>query len=296
MAELLDGKKVSEGLLASLTDQLEGLEGKVARLPKLAVVLVGEDPASQVYVKKKAQTARKIGLLSEVHTYDARIPQEDLRREIQRLNADDSVHAILVQLPLPRHINALEILSLVAPEKDVDGFHPMNLGKLLMGQLPDALPCTPAGIIALLDAYQVPFEGKHAVVVGRSNIVGKPVGMLLLHRNATVTYCHSKTQNLSEVTRSADILIAAVGVPQLIKGQDVKPGAVVVDVGINRTADGKLVGDVDFASVQEKAAYITPVPGGVGPMTIATLMRNTMALYQKQMERQGLAAASVSHG
>lgn len=280
--QLLDGKLTSQSLLDGIAGEIQALDHGRVILPKLTVVLMGEDPASQIYVRKKAQTARKLGLLSEVVLLAADASEAELRREIQRLNLDETVHGILVQLPLPKHIDTLGILSLVAPEKDVDGFNPVNLGRLLMGQLPDALPCTPSGIMTLLDAYNIPIAGKRAVVVGRSNIVGKPVGLLLLHRNATVTVCHSHTRDLPAVVREADILIAAAGVPEMITGDFVSPGVVVVDVGINRL-DGKIVGDVHFDSVAPKASYITPVPGGVGPMTIATLMANTLALYRKSL-------------
>jgi methylenetetrahydrofolate dehydrogenase (NADP+)/methenyltetrahydrofolate cyclohydrolase len=277
--QLLDGKQTSQQVLARLAEEVKAFPPG-ARLPKLTVMLVGEDPASQIYVKKKAQTAQKLGLLSEVLTYGAEVSEARLCDDLDRLNADETVDGILIQLPLPRHLDSLGILSRVSPEKDVDGFHPVNLGKLLMGQLPTALPCTPAGIMKLLEAYQIPLAGRRAVVVGRSNIVGKPVGLLLLQQNATVTYCHSKTQDLAAVTREADILVAATGVPEMITGEMVSPGVVVVDVGINRVEKG-LVGDVHFESVAPKASFITPVPGGVGPMTIATLMSNTVALYKQ---------------
>lgn len=277
--QLLDGKQTSQKVLACLAEEIKALP-QGARQPKLTVMLVGEDPASQIYVKKKAQTAQKLGLLSEVLIYASDVSEARLRDDLDRLNADEAVDGILIQLPLPRHLDSLGILSCVSPEKDVDGFHPVNLGKLLMGQLPQALPCTPAGIMTLLESYQIPLAGKRAVVVGRSNIVGKPVGLLLLQQNATVTYCHSKTQDLAAVTREADILVAATGVPEMITGDMVSPGVVVVDVGINRVEKG-IVGDVHFESVAPKASFITPVPGGVGPMTIATLMSNTVALYRQ---------------
>ena len=235
---------------------------------------------------KKAKTAQEIGMAGEVKTFSATVEENELRRELLRLNADESVHAILVQLPLPKHLDTLSILSLISPEKDVDGLHPVNLGRLLTGQKPFATPCTPTGIMTMLKHYEIPISGQHAVIVGRSTIVGKPMGLLLLAESATVSYCHSKTQNLREMTRSADILIAAAGVPRLITGEDVSKNTVVIDVGINRLPDtdpikpGKLCGDVDFESVAPLASHITPVPGGVGPMTIATLMENTLGLYQ----------------
>lgn len=281
---LLDGKLTSQNLLASLTDELGVLKAQGAQLPKLVVVLVGDDPASQVYVGKKAKTAQKIGMLSELQTYPATTSEAELLGIIARLNQDASVHGILVQLPLPRQIDTLKVISAIDPRKDVDGLHPLNMGLLMSGDPSACKPCTPAGVMTLLKAYNVPLAGKNAVVLGRSNIVGKPMGLLLLQENATVTYCHSKTVDLPSVTRQADILVAAVGIPNLVTAEYVKPGAAVIDVGINRL-DGKLVGDVDFASVSGKAGFITPVPGGVGPMTIATLMANTLFLYRQAQKR-----------
>ncbi len=281
-SQILDGKLVSQQLTASLSEELKVLSGSQAVLPKLVVVLVGDDPASQVYVGKKAKMAQRIGMLSEVLTYPASTSQQELVAVIQKLNTDPTVHGILVQLPLPRQINTLDIITTVDPKKDVDGLHPLNLGLLMTGDPSACKPCTPAGVITLLKAYKVAMAGKHAVVLGRSNIVGKPMGMLLLQENATVSYCHSKTEDLPSLTRQADILVAAVGVPNMVTADFIKPGAVVVDVGINRL-DGKLVGDVDFESVAGKAGFITPVPGGVGPMTIATLMANTLALYKRSL-------------
>ncbi|MGE0199946.1 MAG: bifunctional methylenetetrahydrofolate dehydrogenase/methenyltetrahydrofolate cyclohydrolase FolD [Candidatus Melainabacteria bacterium] len=280
---LLDGKQMSGVLLASLTDDIAGLKQQTGVTPRLVVILVGEDPASQVYVNKKAKVARSIGMASDVIVLPADIPAEVLQGQIAELNADATVHGILVQLPLPRHLNSLAILSGIDPAKDVDGLHPMNMGKLLAG-MPDAVePCTPRGMMTMLHLNKVPVAGKHAVVVGRSNIVGKPIALMLLRENATVTVCHSRTQNLPEVTRQADILVAAVGIPRFITGDHVKAGVVVLDVGINRV-DGKLVGDVDAQSVSAKAALLTPVPGGVGPMTIATLMENTLLQYRRALK------------
>lgn len=279
--KILDGKRVAAERLDVLSRDIAAICARGQIPPKLVVVLVGTDPASQVYVRNKAKKAVAIGMLSEVLTFEESLTPKELQGTIQRLNEDSSVHGILIQLPLPRQFNTLEVLSWVEPEKDVDGFHPVNMGRLLSGDLPPALPCTPAGILTLLKTYKVPIAGKHAVVVGRSNIVGKPVGLLLLQENATVTYCHSKTKNLGEMLCQADILVAAIGIPEMITADHVKPGVVVVDVGINRASDGKLVGDVAFEAVSPKASLITPVPGGVGPMTIATLMENTVRLYQK---------------
>lgn len=278
-AQILDGKHVSQTLLNSIRSEMARikLEQPQPVLPKLVVILVGENPASQVYVNRKAAVAHDLGLLSEVILLPETVSQSELMKTLEGLNADPGVHAILVQLPLPKHLNTLAVLSAVDPRKDVDGFHPVNLGRLLAGDMPVALPCTPAGIMMLLRHYDIPLEGRHAVIIGRSNIVGKPVGLLLLQEHATVTFCHSRTKDLRRHLMEADILVAAVGIPRMIT--EVKAGAVVVDVGINRLPDGKLVGDVDYDAVYHHAAYITPVPGGVGPMTIATLMSNTLALY-----------------
>jgi methylenetetrahydrofolate dehydrogenase (NADP+)/methenyltetrahydrofolate cyclohydrolase len=258
--------------------------------PQLVVVLVGENPASLVYVNKKAKVAAQLGMASRVLRLPAGETDEArLFAALDTLNADPTVHGILVQMPLPAPLDAQRVLARVAPEKDVDGFHPVNMGRLMAGDLPVALPCTPAGILRLLADYHIPLAGRHAVVVGRSNIVGKPLALLLLHAHATVTVCHSQTQALDTLTRQADILVAAIGKPQWIGPGHVKPGAVVVDVGINRLppapgqTKGPLVGDVDFEAVSQVASALTPVPGGVGPMTIGTLMENTLALYLHQM-------------
>lgn len=280
---ILDGKLTSQNLLNSLADELGVLRDKGAQLPKLVVVLVGDDPASQVYVNKKAKTAQKIGMLSELKVYPASTTQAELLSVIAELNQDASVHGILVQLPLPRQIDTLAVITAIDPRKDVDGLHPLNMGLLMSGDPSACKPCTPAGVMTMLKAYNVPLAGKNAVVLGRSNIVGKPMGMLLLQENATVTYCHSKTANLAAVCREADILVAAVGVPNLVTADFIKPGAAVIDVGINRV-DGKLVGDVEFESASRTAGFITPVPGGVGPMTIATLMANTLFLYRQSQK------------
>jgi methylenetetrahydrofolate dehydrogenase (NADP+) / methenyltetrahydrofolate cyclohydrolase len=288
MAQILNGKEVGDRVLSELAVELQKISTSSDLLPKLVVVLVGDDAASQVYVNKKAKTAKSIGMASEVLVFPADTSQTTLLAEIQRLNKDTTVHGILIQLPLPKHLNSLEVLSAIDPTKDVDGLHPFSMGRLLVGDLENTnLPCTPSGIMTLLKAYNVPIAGKHAVVLGRSNIVGKPIGLLLLQENATVTYCHSKTPDLDSWIAKADILIAAVGIPKMVKGSSLKPGVVVVDVGINRL-EGKLVGDVDYDSALEKASYITPVPGGVGPMTIATLMQNTLNCYQKSQKKSAL--------
>lgn len=276
MTILIKGKELSEKIVASIAEEVKNYEKK----PGLTVIIVGENPASKVYVNKKKKTAEEAGFNSTIIELPEDVSQQELERHIDELNNDDSVDAILVQLPLPKHINTYDILERIKPEKDVDGFHPVNVGKLVIGLKPLAISCTPYGIIKLLEENKIEIEGKNAVIIGRSNIVGKPMASLLLNRNATVTVCHSKTTSLRRVCMQADILIAAVGREKFVKADWVKPGAVVIDVGINRTEEGKLVGDVDFEEVSKKAGYITPVPGGVGPMTIAMLLSNTLELYK----------------
>ncbi|EKE03792.1 MAG: hypothetical protein ACD_20C00150G0005 [uncultured bacterium] len=278
MATLINGKEVAQKIRQKIKAEVSDFEVK----PSLVVIIVGNNPASKVYVGMKEKAAQEVGIDSTTIRLDESISQQELENKIEELNQDKSVNAILVQLPLPRHINTDAIIQKIDPQKDVDGFHPVNMGKLITGITPYAVPCTPAGVMKLLEEYNIDIESKNAVVVGRSNIVGKPISILLLDKNATVTICHSRTKNLKEVTAQADILIAAVGKPELIKGDFVKEGAVVIDVGVNRTAEGQLVGDVDFKEVEPKASYITPVPGGVGPMTIAMLLSNTLNLYKKQ--------------
>jgi methylenetetrahydrofolate dehydrogenase (NADP+)/methenyltetrahydrofolate cyclohydrolase len=277
-AKIIDGKQVAAELRQRLKEEVAELARK-GITPGLATVLVGEDPASQVYVRMKEKACGEIGIMSRGLRPPADIPQDELIAQLEELNRDPAIHGILVQLPLPKHLNTAEVLGHVSPEKDVDGFHPLNLGKLLSAkywdELPKFVPCTPAGVIKLIDSTGVEIEGKQAVVVGRSIIVGKPVAMLLLARQATVTMCHSRTRDLGAVTREADILVVAAGVPRLIKGEMIKPGAVVIDVGVNRLEEG-LVGDVDFEQAKEVAGYLTPVPGGVGPMTITMLLANTV--------------------
>ena len=273
-AQLIDGKVVAKAVKEEVRSRVEALKARGIR-PGLATVLVGDDPASHVYVKNKQRTCEELGMHSVGHNLPATTSEADLLALIDRLNRDPAIHGILVQLPLPKPLRSEPILYAVSPDKDVDGLHPVNIGKLTMGE-PRFVPCTPAGVMAMLDYYKLPIEGKSAVVVGRSNLVGKPAAMLLLHRHATVTICHSKTPDLAAVCRRADILVAAMGKARFIRGEMVKEGAVVIDVGINRQPDGKLVGDVDFEAVAARASWITPVPGGVGPMTIAMLMQNTM--------------------
>lgn len=278
---LIDGKKVSAEIRNRLMQETAELKNKTDRVPGLATVLVGEDPASAVYVRNKNKICTEIGFQSFEQNLPAGTTGTQLLDIIKKLNENDEVNGILVQLPLPDHIDSENILLSIDPKKDVDGFHPINVGKLVIGNSL-LTPCTPTGIIALLDYYGIDIVGKHAVVLGRSNIVGKPVAHLLLQRHATVTICHSKTTNLKQVTSQADILIAAVGRPHFVNSDMVKEGAVVIDVGINRV-DGKLTGDVDFDPVAEKAGFITPVPGGVGPMTIALLMENTLKAFKASL-------------
>jgi methylenetetrahydrofolate dehydrogenase (NADP+) / methenyltetrahydrofolate cyclohydrolase len=278
---LIDGKKVSGEIRNRLTEEIQDLKKKTGKTPGLATVLVGDDPASAVYVRNKNKICGELGFQSFEQKLSADTSEEKLLQLVDELNSNKDVHGILVQLPLPDQIDSEKILQAIDPKKDVDGFHPINVGKLVVG---NALltPCTPTGIIALLDRYDIEISGKHAVIIGRSNIVGKPVSMLLLQRNATITICHSRTQNLEEVTRSADILVAAVGRANFVTEEMVSDGTVVIDVGINRV-DGKLTGDVDFEPVSKKASHITPVPGGVGPMTIALLMENTLKAFKESL-------------
>lgn len=261
-----------------IANEVEQLKQK-GILPGLAVIIVGENPASQVYVRNKEITCKNLGMYSEKIELDESTTQDELLKIIDELNNNDKIDGILCQLPLPRHIDENVIINAIKPDKDVDAFHPHNVGRIMIGDY-DFLPCTPAGIIEMLKTENIETAGKHCVVIGRSNIVGKPMAMLMLHNNSTVTICHSKTVNLKEITATADILIAAVGVANFVKADMVKDGAVVIDVGMNRL-DGKLVGDVDFENVKDKTSAITPVPGGVGPMTIATLMQNTLTAAKR---------------
>lgn len=281
MAKILDGKAVSQRIKDELKEEVVSLKEK-GIYPALAVVIVGDDPASRVYVNNKKKACEYIGILSKEYALDAQTTEEELLALVQQLNQDREINGILVQLPLPAHINEKNIINAISPLKDVDAFHPVNVGKIMIGNF-DFLPCTPAGVMELIAEAGIDPCGKECVVVGRSNIVGKPQAMLLLHKNGTVTMCHSKTRNLAEVCRRADILVAAVGKAKMITADMVKEGAVVIDVGMNRLEDGKLCGDVDFEHVKDVAGSITPVPGGVGPMTIAMLMKNTLkaAVIQK---------------
>ncbi len=276
MGEIIDGKKVAEHLRKEVAEEVKKLKQETGIVPGLAAVLVGYNPASQIYVRNKRKDCEEVGIYSEEYKLPEETTEGDLLALIEKLNRDEKIHGILVQLPLPRQINEPKILRAVSPLKDIDGFHPENVGLLVEGN-PRFIPCTPHGVIKLLDYYSIEIQGKEAVVVGRSNIVGKPVSLLLLHRHATVTICHSRTKSLVDITQRADILVAAIGRARLITEDMIKEGAVVIDVGINRLSDGKLAGDVDFERVREKASYITPVPGGVGPMTRAMLVWNTFS-------------------
>lgn len=275
MAKLISGKAVSAALRTQIREETAALRENHGIHPGLAVVLVGNDPASQIYVRNKQKACEEVGFHAFEYRLNENSTQEQLLDLIRVLNKDDKVHGILVQLPLPKHIDEQTVILTIAPEKDVDAFHPMNVGRIMIGNY-EFLPCTPAGVMELIDSTGVDLNGANCVVVGRSNIVGKPMAMLLLHRNATVTICHSRTRNLAEVCAGADILVSAVGKPHFIRADMVKDGAVVIDVGMNHDENGKLCGDVEFAEVEPKASYITPVPGGVGPMTITMLLKNTL--------------------
>jgi len=275
MAQIIDGKAISAQIRQEIKQETEAFAAEHGFRPGLAVIIVGEDPASQVYVRNKKRACDEVGFYSESYELPEDTTQEELNALVDKLNADSKIHGILCQLPLPKHLNENEVILRIDPKKDVDAFHPYNVGKIMIGDY-SFLPCTPAGVMALLKRSGIDISGKECVVVGRSNIVGKPQAMLLLHSHGTVTVCHSRTKNLAEVCRRADILVAAIGKADFFTADMIKEGAVVIDVGMNRRADGKLTGDVDFESVAPKASYITPVPGGVGPMTITMLMQNTL--------------------
>ncbi len=275
MAKLINGKEIAASVRKRVRFEAAELREKTGVVPGLAVILVGDDPASKIYVGNKKKACLEAGFNSFEHILPAETTQQELLELIERLNEDPAVHGILCQLPLPKHIDERAVIAAISPKKDVDAFHPVNVGKIMIGDY-DFLPCTPAGVMELIHSTGVSVGGKRCVVVGRSNIVGKPMSMLLLHENGTVTVCHSKTADLADECRRADILVAAVGKAKLITADMVKEGAVVIDVGMNRDSNGKLCGDVDFENVEPKASFITPVPGGVGPMTIAMLMCNTL--------------------
>lgn len=276
MAIRMDGKALSAKIRAALKEQAAAFAAETGIRPGLAVIIVGEDPASKIYVRNKGKACEEVGYYSEIYELPETTTEAELLDLVHVLNARRDIHGILVQSPLPRHLDEDIIVNNISPDKDVDAFHPTNVGRIMIGDY-RFLPCTPAGIMELLYEYGIDPTGKECVVVGRSDIVGKPMAMLLLHANGTVTVCHSKTKNLAEITRRADILVMAIGKADFLKGDMIKDGAVVIDVGMNRKPDGKLTGDVDFAECEPKASFITPVPGGVGPMTITMLMKNTLA-------------------
>jgi methylenetetrahydrofolate dehydrogenase (NADP+)/methenyltetrahydrofolate cyclohydrolase len=273
-AEIINGKDLAAKMRLEMKEEIAKLNER-GIFPKLTVILVGDNPASKSYVKGKKKASSETGIDSDVIEMSSSITEDELLQKIEALNKNDAVHGILVQLPLPDHIREQNVIDAISPDKDVDGFHPINIGRMMTGN-DTFLPCTPYGIITMLKSKNILMKGKHAVIIGRSNIVGKPVGQLLLNEDATVTYCHSKTDDLKKYTQQADILIVAMGKPNVVNEEHIKEGAAVIDVGINRTEDGKLTGDVDFERTKEKASYITPVPRGVGPMTIAMLLKNTI--------------------
>lgn len=283
--KLIDGKEISAQIKAELAQEVAKLQKENDVTPGLAVVLVGENPASKVYVGQKEKACAELGVFSQKHVLPPDVSEDELLDLVRSLNDDPQIDGILVQLPLPKHIDENKVIETIIPEKDVDGFHPVNVGKMVIG-LPAFRPCTPAGVMELIKRTGVNLAGKEAVVVGRSNIVGKPISMMLLQGSATVTICHSKTRDLGEVTRRADVLVVATGRPNTVTSDMVKDGVVVIDVGVNRLDSGKLVGDVDFEGVREKASAITPVPGGVGPMTIAMLMYNTVQSARNRLVSQ----------
>ncbi len=284
MAQIIDGKQLAATIRQALHDKVLVLQKQYGRVPSLAVILVGDNPASLSYVRGKIKAAEEVGINSQLITFPVTLSEETLLQEIERLNQDTSIDGILVQLPLPAHINEEKVIATISVDKDVDGFHPTNVGKLWLGEK-CMLPCTPKGIMHMIHSTGVTIEAAHAVVVGRSNIVGKPIAKLLLDAHATVTLTHSRTKKLKDITRQADILVVAIGSPQFITADFVKSGAVVIDVGINRTADGHLCGDVDTSAAQEIASWISPVPKGVGPMTIAMLMENTVECFVRSQAR-----------
>lgn len=280
MSQIIDGKELARNIRLALKDEVNELKNADIH-PKLAVIMVGDDKASKIYVRNKSKACEEIGIKYEEYLLPEKTKMSELLKLIEKLNNDESVHGILVQSPLPDGLDTNEAFQAISPQKDVDGFHPINIGKLSLNQ--DCfVSCTPYGIIKMLEAYNIPIEGARAVIIGRSNIVGKPLAKCLLNKNATVTVCHSKTKNIKEITKQADILVAALGKPKFVTKDMVKDGATVIDVGINRMDDGKLVGDTDFENLKEKVAYITPVPGGVGPMTIAMLMYNVVKAAKHQ--------------
>ena len=279
---IIDGKALSDKILKEIENEHSELQAKVGRKAGLAVIIVGENPASQIYVRNKIRACERVGFHSETIRLDEHITEENLLLEIEKLNNDNNIDGILVQLPIPKHINELKVINAISAEKDVDGFHTTNIGKMMIGDETGFLPCTPAGVIQMFEEYNIDLEGKDVLVIGQSNIVGKPMTLLLIKKRATVQVCNSKTKNLPKKLQKADVVVAAAGSPKLVKGSDVKEGVVVIDIGINRV-NGKICGDVDFEEVSQKASYITPVPGGVGPMTIAMLIKNTFKSYKQKV-------------
>ena len=284
MAILIDGKAVTAKVREEIKNERDAFEKETGIKPGLAVIIVGDDPASQVYVRNKGKACEEVGFYSEIHRLPAETTEEELLALVHSLNENEKIHGILVQSPLPKHLDEALIVNNIRYEKDVDAFHPVNVGKIMIGDY-NFLPCTPAGVMELLKAYDIDVTGKEVAVVGRSNIVGKPQAMLMLHANATVTICHSRTKNLKEVLNRADVVVMAIGKAKFLKADMIKEGAVVIDVGMNRDENGKLCGDVDFDECEKKASYITPVPGGVGPMTITMLMKNTLTAARTQVNK-----------
>ena len=284
MATIIDGKLVTAKIREEIKNESAAFEKETGIKPGLAVIIVGDDPASQVYVRNKGKACEEVGFYSEIHRLPAETTEEELLSLVHSLNENEKIHGILVQSPLPKHLDEALIVNNIRYEKDVDAFHPVNVGKIMIGDY-NFLPCTPAGVMELLKAYDIDVTGKEVAVVGRSNIVGKPQAMLMLHANATVTICHSRTKNLSEVLNRADVVVMAIGKAKFLKADMIKEGAVVIDVGMNRDENGKLCGDVDFEECEKKASYITPVPGGVGPMTITMLMKNTLTAAKTSVKK-----------
>ena len=284
MAILIDGKAVTAKVREEIKNERADFEKETGIKPGLAVIIVGDDPASQVYVRNKGKACEEVGFYSEIHRLPAETTEEELLALVHSLNENEKIHGILVQSPLPKHLDEALIVNNIRYEKDVDAFHPVNVGKIMIGDY-NFLPCTPAGVMELLKAYDIDVTGKEVAVVGRSNIVGKPQAMLMLHANATVTICHSRTKNLKEVLNRADVVVMAIGKAKFLKADMIKEGAVVIDVGMNRDENGKLCGDVDFDECEKKASYITPVPGGVGPMTITMLMKNTLTAAKASVNK-----------
>ena len=284
MATIIDGKLVTAKIREEIKNESAAFEKETGIKPGLAVIIVGDDPASQVYVRNKGKACEEVGFYSEIHRLPAETTEEELLALVHSLNENEKIHGILVQSPLPKHLDEALIVNNIRYEKDVDAFHPVNVGKIMIGDY-NFLPCTPAGVMELLKAYDIDVCGKEVAVVGRSNIVGKPQAMLMLHANATVTICHSRTKNLKEVLNRADVVVMAIGKAKFLKADMIKEGAVVIDVGMNRDENGKLCGDVDFDECEKKASYITPVPGGVGPMTITMLMKNTLTAAKTSVQK-----------